>query len=46
LWALMNEGWPDYDDYQAGIDRQIPVVVLNRARDPSSRYPQQVDRIP
>lgn len=31
LWKLMTEVWPDYDDYQTKTDRQIPVVVLERA---------------
>lgn len=31
LWRLMNEVWPDYDVYQTRTDRQIPVVVLERA---------------
>ncbi|MGB0120930.1 MAG: nitroreductase family deazaflavin-dependent oxidoreductase [Solirubrobacterales bacterium] len=31
LWKKMSEVWPDYDNYQASTDRQIPVVVLNRA---------------
>jgi deazaflavin-dependent oxidoreductase (nitroreductase family) len=30
LWALMNEVWPAYDEYQAKTDREIPVVVLTR----------------
>jgi deazaflavin-dependent oxidoreductase (nitroreductase family) len=30
LWALLAEVWPDYDEYQARTDRQIPVVVLQR----------------
>jgi deazaflavin-dependent oxidoreductase (nitroreductase family) len=30
LWKLMNEVWPDYDNYQARTDRQIPVVILER----------------
>jgi deazaflavin-dependent oxidoreductase (nitroreductase family) len=30
LWTLMTEVWPDYDEYQARTDRQIPVVVLER----------------
>ena len=30
LWALMNEVWPDYEEYQSKTDRQIPVVVLSR----------------
>ena len=31
LWPLMVEVWPDYDAYQAKTDRQIPIVVLERA---------------
>ncbi len=31
LWGLMTEVWPAYDDYQQKTDRQIPVVVLERA---------------
>jgi deazaflavin-dependent oxidoreductase (nitroreductase family) len=31
LWELMAEVWPDYDDYQAKTDREIPIVVLERA---------------
>jgi deazaflavin-dependent oxidoreductase (nitroreductase family) len=31
LWALMNEEWPAYDTYQQRTDREIPVVVLERA---------------
>jgi len=30
LWALMNEIWPHYDEYQTKTTRQIPVVVLDR----------------
>ena len=30
LWGLMNEVWPDYEEYQSKTDRQIPVVVLSR----------------
>jgi len=30
LWALMNETWPAYEDYQSKTDREIPVVVLER----------------
>ena len=30
LWELMTEAWPDYDNYQARTDREIPVVVLER----------------
>lgn len=30
LWHTMTEIWPDYDQYQAKTDRQIPVVVLDR----------------
>jgi deazaflavin-dependent oxidoreductase (nitroreductase family) len=30
LWRLVNEQWPDYDNYQTRTDREIPVVVLER----------------
>jgi deazaflavin-dependent oxidoreductase (nitroreductase family) len=32
LWRIMTGVWPDYDDYQRKTDREIPVVVLERAR--------------
>jgi deazaflavin-dependent oxidoreductase (nitroreductase family) len=28
-WAAATEAWPDYDNYQAKTDREIPVVVLD-----------------
>ena len=31
MWATMVEAWPDYDAYQKKTDREIPVVVLERA---------------
>jgi deazaflavin-dependent oxidoreductase (nitroreductase family) len=31
MWAAMTEVWPDYDVYQTKTDREIPVVVLERA---------------
>jgi deazaflavin-dependent oxidoreductase (nitroreductase family) len=31
LWKLVNQQWPDYDNYQAKTEREIPVVVLERA---------------
>ena len=31
MWAKMTEVWPDYDQYQTKTDREIPVVVLERA---------------
>ena len=31
LWSLMTEVWPWYDNYQENTERQIPVVVLERA---------------
>jgi deazaflavin-dependent oxidoreductase (nitroreductase family) len=31
LWAIMRGVWPSYDDYQARTEREIPVVVLERA---------------
>lgn len=30
MWRAMTAEWPSYDDYQAGTDREIPVVVLER----------------
>jgi hypothetical protein len=30
LWKLMTATWPQYDEYQAKTDREIPVVVLER----------------
>lgn len=30
LWDMMAKIWPQYNDYQAKTDRQIPVVVLER----------------
>jgi len=31
LWRKANEVWPDYDQYATRTDREIPVVVLERA---------------
>lgn len=31
LWEQMAQHWPAYDDYQKKTDREIPVVVLERA---------------
>jgi deazaflavin-dependent oxidoreductase (nitroreductase family) len=31
LWRRMAEIWPPYDEYQQKTERQIPVVVLERA---------------
>ncbi len=31
-WARAVAVWPPYDEYQAGTERQIPVVVLEPAR--------------
>ncbi|MCZ7420666.1 MULTISPECIES: nitroreductase family deazaflavin-dependent oxidoreductase [unclassified Micromonospora] len=31
LWPVMTAVWPAYDDYQAKTDRDIPVVLLERA---------------
>lgn len=28
VWPTMIAQWPDYDKYQAGTDREIPVVLL------------------
>jgi hypothetical protein len=32
-WRTMTAVWPDYDEYQRKTDREIPVVVLERAAD-------------
>jgi len=29
VWPLMTKEWPDYDKYQAGTKRDIPVVLLS-----------------
>jgi deazaflavin-dependent oxidoreductase (nitroreductase family) len=31
MWQKMTGAWPDYDNYQQKTDREIPVVVLERA---------------
>ena len=31
LWPKMVEVWPAYDQYQTKTDREIPVVILERA---------------
>jgi deazaflavin-dependent oxidoreductase (nitroreductase family) len=31
MWQRMTEHWPDYDEYQKKTDREIPIVVLERA---------------
>lgn len=31
IWPTMVSEWPAYDEYQARTERQIPVVVLERA---------------
>ncbi len=31
LWPVMVSIWPDYENYQKSTDREIPVVVLERA---------------
>jgi len=31
LWEQMTEIWPDYDSYQEKTDREIPIVILERA---------------
>jgi proline iminopeptidase len=31
LWRQMTEHWPAYDDYQEKTDREIPIVILERA---------------
>lgn len=31
LWRLMTSIYPPYDEYQAATEREIPVVILERA---------------
>jgi deazaflavin-dependent oxidoreductase (nitroreductase family) len=31
MWRRMTEVWPEYDMYQGKTEREIPVVVLERA---------------
>ncbi|RBQ16359.1 nitroreductase family deazaflavin-dependent oxidoreductase [Spongiactinospora rosea] len=31
MWRTMAATWPDYDEYQKKTDREIPIVVLERA---------------
>jgi deazaflavin-dependent oxidoreductase (nitroreductase family) len=31
VWRLMTSTWPQYDEYQTKTDREIPVVILERA---------------
>jgi deazaflavin-dependent oxidoreductase (nitroreductase family) len=31
LWTTMTAEWPAYDDYQKKTEREIPVVILERA---------------
>jgi len=31
MWETMTAQWPDYDAYQRNANREIPVVVLERA---------------
>jgi deazaflavin-dependent oxidoreductase (nitroreductase family) len=28
LWPIMTREWPEYDRYQEGTEREIPVVIL------------------
>jgi deazaflavin-dependent oxidoreductase (nitroreductase family) len=31
LWKVMVGEWPDYEEYQKKTDREIPIVILERA---------------
>lgn len=31
MWTTMTAEWPAYDDYQKKTDREIPIIVLERA---------------
>ena len=35
MWETMTATWPAYNEYQEKTDREIPVVVLERASSPS-----------
>ena len=41
LWPAMTKIWPAYDEYQAKTERDIPVIVLERAHDRRSGLPQE-----
>jgi deazaflavin-dependent oxidoreductase (nitroreductase family) len=30
IWPKMTAEWPDYDNYQAKTEREIPIVILER----------------
>ena len=30
-WPIVTKEWPDYDEYQKKTDREIPIVILERA---------------
>jgi deazaflavin-dependent oxidoreductase (nitroreductase family) len=30
-WPIMAAQWPDYDEYQKKTDRQLPIVLIERA---------------
>jgi deazaflavin-dependent oxidoreductase (nitroreductase family) len=40
LWKLAAQQWPDYDVYQQRAERQIPVVVLERASNRPAHAPK------
>jgi deazaflavin-dependent oxidoreductase (nitroreductase family) len=31
IWKTMVSEWPAYDEYQQSTEREIPVVILERA---------------
>jgi deazaflavin-dependent oxidoreductase (nitroreductase family) len=31
IWPTMVSEWPPYDEYQASTEREIPIVILERA---------------
>ena len=37
LWSLMVSIWPEYEKYQTGTTREIPVVILERLEDAASK---------
>ena len=36
LWPIAVSQWPEYDDYQARTDRDIPLVICEPEREPNS----------
>jgi deazaflavin-dependent oxidoreductase (nitroreductase family) len=46
LWPKMAEIWPQYDAYQKKTDRQIPIVIIDPARQRSREASSATDQAP